>query len=116
MEKEIKTIIDHAAVAVNDINWYIRFFDRVFNMKVREYDGPEEKPKQVWLVGGIQLIASPDEVFARQDRCRHLGVDVSDMEECLKRAYGEFEAQEMPQGHNWIRVGDGLCIEVLQRN
>ena len=111
---EIKTAIDHAAVAVNDINWYIRFFDKAFNMKVRNYDGPEENPKQVWLLGGIQLIASPDEKFAKEDRCRHLGMNVSDPEACLKISYEEFGAEEMPQGHNWIRVGDGLCVEVLQ--
>ena len=110
----MKSAIDHSAVAVGDINWYIRFFDRAFGMKVREYDGPEDQPKQVWLIGGIQLIASPDEKFAEQDRCRHLGVNVSDRDECLKRAYEEFGAVEMKQGHNWIRVGDGLCVEVLE--
>ncbi|MEY8336823.1 VOC family protein [Lachnospiraceae bacterium 62-35] len=109
----MKSMIDHAAVAVNDINWYIRFFKRAFDMEVREYDGPKENPKQVWMTGGVQLIASSEEAFASQDRCRHLGIAVSDKEECLKRAYEEFDAQEMPQGHNWVRVGDGLCVEVL---
>ncbi len=113
MEKEIVSVFDHAAVAVNDIQWYIRFFERAFGMKVKAYDGPEESPKQVWLTGGIQLMAFPDEKFAKQDRCRHVGINVSDREECLQRAYEEFGAEELPQGHNWIRVGDGLCVEVL---
>jgi predicted enzyme related to lactoylglutathione lyase len=107
-----KSYCEHVAVRVKDIGWHIRFFGEVFGMTLRKVDGAEEFPKQVWTIGGVLLISDPD--FAGPEgRIAHLGIMVEDLEAALDEAYVRGAAQ-MPQGRNWIRLPDGLCIEVMQ--
>lgn len=104
-------IVDHAAIFVNDIKWYMDFFARVLNMPVKEIDGDPAAPNQAWLEGGIQLIAKPG--FSEPEgRMAHIGITVEDAEAVLERAYRS-GVTELPQGRNWIRLPDGLCLEIL---
>ena len=65
----------------------------------------------MWLDGGLQLVAAPD-FNAEEGRCAHLGINVEDLDACLKEAYAR-GVRELPKGHNWIELPDGLQIEVM---
>jgi catechol 2,3-dioxygenase-like lactoylglutathione lyase family enzyme len=108
-----RSYVEHVAVRVKDIQWHIRFFREVLGMPIRETDGPRDDPKQVWTVGGVQLMADPG--FAGPEgRLAHLGVMTEDLEAVLAEAYRREGVTAMPQGRNWLALPDGLCVEVIQ--
>jgi catechol 2,3-dioxygenase-like lactoylglutathione lyase family enzyme len=107
-----KSYVEHVAVRVKDIHWHIRFFREVLGMTVRQTDGPADDPAQYWSLGGMQLIA--DLGFeGPEGRLAHLGIMVEDLEEALQAAQA-FGVSEMPQGRNWLRLPDGLAVELMQ--
>jgi glyoxylase I family protein len=108
-----KSYVDHVAVRVKDIDWHIRFFRDALGMPIREVDGPSDNPRQVWTVGGVQLVADHD--FAGPEgRLAHLGVMTEDLDAVLAEAYAWEGVKPMPQGRNWLALPDGLCVEVIQ--
>ncbi|MGB3274825.1 MAG: VOC family protein [Castellaniella sp.] len=107
--------VDHVAVRVKDIAWNIRFFEEVLDMPVRETDGPREAPRQVWLKGGVQLIASPDmaeQAAQAQPWIAHVAIRVKGMETALARA-ADWAVTALPQGPNWLRTPDGIALELF---
>lgn len=113
MAYQKKSYVEHVAVRVKDIDWHIRFFREALGMPIREVDGPRDNPKQVWTIGGVQLMADPD--FARSEgRLAHLGVMTEDLDAALAEAYTWEGVAAMPQGRNWLALPDGLCVEVIQ--
>ncbi|ACR31359.1 VOC family protein [Burkholderia glumae] len=107
-----RAYLEHVAVFVRDIHWHIRFFEDVFGMTMREVDGTAEAPRQYWTLGGMQFIGMPD--FAQPEgRLAHLGIMCEDLEAALAAAR-RYEVQPMPQGPNWLRLPDGLAIELIQ--
>ena len=107
-----KAYLEHVAIRVKDIHWHIRFFDEVLGMTLRQVDGTLENPRQYWTLGGMQFISSPD--FAGPEgRLGHLGVMCEDLEAALA-ATQSFGVTEMPQGRNWLRLPDGLAVELMQ--
>lgn len=104
--------LEHVAIWVNDIHWHIRFFENVLGMTMREVDGPVDAPRQYWTLGGLQFIHAPEHE-GPEGRLAHLGVMCEDLEAALAaaRSYG---VSEMPQGRNWLRLPDGLAIELIQ--
>lgn len=112
MTHEIRSYLEHVAVRVKDIGWHVRFFREVLGMSARRVDGSADAPRQVWTVGGMQFIADPD--FADPEgRLAHLGVMTEDVDAALAAAQA-WGVTEMPQGRNWIRLPDGLAVELLQ--
>ncbi|MBV5342820.1 VOC family protein [bacterium] len=107
-----KSYVEHVAVLVRDINWHIRFFKDVLGMSLREVQGPEDDPQQVWTIGGIQLIADPD-FNGPEGRLAHLGIMTEDLEQALHAAQA-WGVKEMPQGRNWLALPDGLVVELIQ--
>jgi catechol 2,3-dioxygenase-like lactoylglutathione lyase family enzyme len=108
-----RSYVEHVAVRVKDLQWHIRFFRDALGMTIRAVDGAVDDPKQVWIVGGIQLIADPG--FAGPEgRLAHLGVMADDLEAALVAAYAWEGVKAMPQGRNWLQLPDGLCVEVMQ--
>jgi catechol 2,3-dioxygenase-like lactoylglutathione lyase family enzyme len=107
-----KAYLEHVAIWVNDIQWHIRFFEDVLGMTMREVDGTREAPRQYWTLGGLQFIHSPG-FEGPEGRLGHLGVMCEDLEAALAaaRPYG---VSEMPQGRNWLRLPDGLAVELIQ--
>jgi catechol 2,3-dioxygenase-like lactoylglutathione lyase family enzyme len=106
-----RAYLEHAAIRVRDLEWHIGFFRDVLGMTLRD-DRRGETPSQVWTVGGVQLIADPD--FAGPEgRLAHLGIMVEDEAAVLREA-AEWGVTALPQGPNWLRLPDGLCIEILQ--
>lgn len=107
--------VDHVAVRVADIDWNIRFFEAVLGMPVREVDGPPEAPRQVWLEGGIQLIAAPGTDAGpepSQPWIAHIAVRVSSVEDTLARA-AQWPVSVLPQGPHWLRTPDGIALELF---
>lgn len=111
MAYENRAYLDHMAIFVKDIQWSISFFRDVFHMSVVRSTGSPENPDQVWLDGGIQLVSMPD-WDAEEGRSAHLGINVEDLDSCLAEAYAR-GVRELPKGHNWIELPDGLQIEVM---
>lgn len=107
-----RSYVEHVAIRVKDIQWHLRFFREVLGMTIREVDGAAEAPKQVWTIGGIQLMADPD-FTGPEGRLAHLGVMTEDLEAALAAAKA-FNVRELPQGRNWLALPDGLCVEVIQ--
>jgi catechol 2,3-dioxygenase-like lactoylglutathione lyase family enzyme len=112
MKTPAKAYLEHVAVWVRDIHWHIKFFHDVLGMTLREVDGTPENPRQYWTLGGMQFIAKPD--FAGPEgRLGHLGVMCEDLEAAIAAAH-KFGVTEMAQGRNWLRLPDGLAVELIQ--
>lgn len=108
-----RSYVEHVAIRVRDIGWHIRFFREVLGMRIREVDGPADSPRQVWTIGGIQLVADP--AFAGSEgRLAHLGVMTEELEAVLAEAHAWDGVRALPQGRNWLALPDGLCVEVIQ--
>lgn len=107
-----KAYFEHVAFWVKDIHWHIRFFRDVLGMTMREVDGTPEEPRQYWTLGGMQFMAKPD-FDGPEGRLGHLGVMCEDLEAALAAAQA-FGVTEMPQGRNWLRLPDGLALELIQ--
>ena len=107
-----KAYLEHVAIWVKDIYWHIRFFEQVFGMTMREVDGPREEPRQYWTLGGLQFISDPLHE-GPEGRLAHLGVMCEDLEGALAAAQ-PFGVTEMSQGRNWLRLPDGLAVELIQ--
>lgn len=107
-----KAYLEHVAIFVRDIHWHIRFFHNVLGMTLRQVEGTLENPKQYWTLGGMQFIAKPD-FQGPEGRLAHLGVMCEDLEIALAAAQA-FGVTEMPQGRNWLRLPDGLAVELMQ--
>jgi catechol 2,3-dioxygenase-like lactoylglutathione lyase family enzyme len=111
MAYEKKSYLQHTAVYVRDIKWHIRFFEEALGMPVRNAQGPEGDPEQVWTVGGVQLVSDPD-FEGPEGRMAHLGIVTEDLDAALEEVY-KWGAEEMPQGHNWFTLPGGLAIELM---
>lgn len=107
-----RAYVEHVAVWVRDIHWHIRFFHDVLGMAMREVDGTPENPKQYWTLGGMQFMADPGFV-GPEGRLGHLGVMCEDLEAALAAA-APFGVGTMPQGRNWLKLPDGLVVELIQ--
>ena len=112
MSTPTKAYVEHVAIWVRDIHWHIRFFHDVLGMTMREAQGPAENPAQYWTLGGMQFMAKPD-FDGLEGRLGHIGVMCEDLEAALEAAAG-FGVTTMPQGRNWLRLPDGLCVELIQ--
>jgi catechol 2,3-dioxygenase-like lactoylglutathione lyase family enzyme len=107
-----RAYLEHVAIWVKDIQWHIGFFENVLGMTMREVDGTREEPRQYWTLGGLQFISAPQHEGS-EGRLAHLGVMCEDLEAALAAAQA-FGVTEMPQGRNWLRLPDGLAVELIQ--
>jgi len=112
MAYEKTSFLQHTAIYVKDIQWYVRFFTEALGMPVRNIQGDESDPKQVWTIGGMQFVAAKD-FQGPEGRMAHLGIVTEDLEAALEQVY-QWGAIEQPQGHNWFALPDGLVIELMQ--
>lgn len=112
MAYQKKSYMEHTAVRVKDIKWYLRFFQEALGMPIRDFHGSENDPSQAWTIGGIQLISDPN-FDGTEGRLGHLGIMTEDLEGALEEVY-KWDVTELPQGRNWVKLPDGLCIEIMQ--
>lgn len=114
MRYQGKSFVEHTAIYVKDLEWHICFFEEVFGMPVLHQTRTNENLRQVWLSGGIQINEATD-FDAQEGRLAHLGIMTDDLSQCLEAAYERgVTTMSEGQGRNWIRLPDGLCIEVMQ--
>lgn len=108
-----KSYVEHTAVTVQDIDWSVRFFVQVFGMSVTRQKENHGHLSQVWLDGGIQLVASPeDPAFGRP---HHLGIVVQDFS-AVRRDMLRWEGVHPMEGkpEKWLQLPDGLVLELFQ--
>ncbi len=108
-----RTFVEHTAIRVKDIRWYVRFFCEALGMQINSVDGSADDPKQVWLLGGLQLISDP-KFEGPEGRLAHLGIMTENLEKALEKVY-KWGVTELPQGRNWFVLPDGLSVELLQK-
>lgn len=111
--KKKASYLEHAAVTVRDIEWSIRFFEDVLGMEVIRRQETEGKLSQVWLRGGIQLIAAPESYEA--GRGHHLGIVVENFKKTLSEMLsceGVHGMEGKPE--KWVELPDGLVLELFQ--
>lgn len=107
-----RSYLEHVAVRVKDIDWHIRFFKDVLGMTMREETRAGQTPRQVWTIGGLQLMSDAD-FNGPEGRLAHLGIMTEDLEAALAEA-AAWGVSELPQGRNWLALPDGLQIELMQ--
>jgi len=112
MAYQRRSYLEHIAIRVKDIQWHIRFFKEALGMSLRSVDGPGDHPKQVWTIGGLQLVSDPN-FEGPEGRVAHLGIMAEDLEGALEEVY-KWSVTQMPQGRHWFALPDGLIIELLQ--
>ena len=108
-----QSYLEHAAVTVADIQWSMKFFSNVLGMTETRRKEKDGQLQQVWLKGGIQLVAGPDNPTAGQGH--HLGIVVEDFHETLAEilAYeGVHPIEGKPE--KWVQLPDGLVLELFQ--
>ncbi len=102
--------IHHAAYYTGELDWYIRFFGQVFGMEAEKQRTGADGLREVWLFGGIQLCETA-EAPNGDGRAAHLCLIVDDLEAAREKALamgcGAMEK------HHWIRLPDGLCVELF---
>ncbi|MCD2172196.1 VOC family protein [Rhizobium sp. C4] len=103
--------VEHTAFFVRDIVPLIDFFAEVLGMGVTKLDGDPSAPSQVWLQGGIQLIAAPD--FAGPEgRFGHLGIVCKDVPAAIAAARAR-GAVSTAKGDHWLLLENGILLELL---
>jgi catechol 2,3-dioxygenase-like lactoylglutathione lyase family enzyme len=112
MENATKGYMEHSAIFVKNMNWHIDFFEKVFGMGIRSKSMSGDKIGQVWLYGGIQL-SFKENFDGDAGGFNHLGIMVEDLDGAVAEAY-RWGVSEMPQGRNWVRLPEGICIEIMQ--
>lgn len=105
--------LEHAAVTVADIEWSLNFFQTVLGMTETRRKEKDGVLQQVWLKGGLQLVAAPEDSAA--GRGHHLGIVVQDFKAALQEmlAYeGVHPLAGKPE--KWVQLPDGLVLELFQ--
>jgi len=113
-EPGTRAYVEHVAVWVRDLEWHVRFFAEVFAMHVRAVDVADGgRTTQCWTVGGLQLMVLDHEATAPVHPVAHLGIMCEDRDAAVDRALA-LGAQSLPHGRHWLRLPEGLVVEVLQ--
>ncbi len=108
-----QSYLEHAAVTVDDIHWSMEFFSRILGMTETRRKEENGELKQVWLRGGIQLIASPENSCT--GRGHHLGIVVENFQETLKEMLAYEGVHAIPgKPEKWVQLPDGLTLELFQ--
>ncbi|VVU48774.1 glyoxalase/bleomycin resistance protein/dioxygenase [Burkholderia anthina] len=87
------------------------YLEHVLGMTMREIDGMREAPRQYWTRGGLQFISAPRHE-GTEGRLAYPGVMCEDIEAAIAAAQA-FGVTELPQGRNWLRLPDGLVVELI---
>ena len=103
--------LEHAAIHVRDIAFHVAFFRDVLGMTATKVDGDPAAPQQVWLLGGLQLIADPS-FTGPEGRCAHLGIVCADVPKAIEAALAN-GARSTAKGAHWLELPDGLMLEFL---
>lgn len=103
--------LEHVALHVRDIAFHLAFFREVLDMTITQVDGDPQSPRQVWLLGGLQLIADPA-FEGPEGRLAHLGIVCADVPAAIAAARAR-GARSTDKGEHWLELPDGLLLEFL---
>lgn len=113
--------VDHVAIRVRDLQWFLDFFQNTLGMEVTLTDPAGMDPaqglegiNQIW-VGGIQLQRADAFEAEGPDKAQmsHFGIVLKDVEGTLEKVYaidGIKQAEGKPR--NWFVLPDGPMIEL----
>ncbi len=103
--------LDHVAFTVRDIAPHLAFFRDVLGMTVTKQDDGPDRLRQVWLLGGLQIVEDAD-FSGPEGRFAHLGLICADVPAAIigARAHG---GRSTEKGAHWIEMPDGLLLEFL---
>ena len=76
--------VEHAAYYVNQMDWYLNFFQQVFQMQVQKQRQGADGLREVWLEGGVQLCETTAPAL-EDGRCAHLCLIVEDLEQAREK-------------------------------
>lgn len=102
--------VDHVALEVSRLAWYVALFEAVFSMTVTAEGSGE--PRQVWLDGGLQLIERPDEPPAG-GALAHVAIAVADRDETAA-ALARRGCAQIGRGPSWWSLGGQLVVELVE--
>jgi glyoxylase I family protein len=106
-----RAYLEHTAFRVKNIRWHIRFFETVFGWKVRQIEGDEANPRQVWI-GGTQLMAAPD-FDGTEGRVNHVGVRCENVDNAIAAAFTFDGVSHLDKGRQWLVLPEGFIVELL---
>ncbi len=101
--------LDHVALYVSQMAWYIDLFEAVFGMEVTAEDGGA--PRQVWLDGGLQLVERND-VPSAGGVLAHVALAVEDRAQ-VTAALARRGCVELERGPSWWSLGGELVVELV---
>ena len=108
-----KSYLEHAAVTVEDMKQSVDFFTNALGMKITRTKDENGKLKQVWLDGGLQLVAL--EKGEKPKAAHHLGIVVNDYDAVLKELLS-YEGVTHIDGKpdKWLKLPNGITLELFQ--
>ena len=110
----MKSRIHHAALLVENYQWYVDFFQDVFHMTIARTAG-ERPNRQLWFHEGIQINVLPQgpEVFPENCACDHisLGVDI-DPVAAAQQAIQHGCRKAEGKGEHWFVLPNGVMMEL----
>jgi len=109
-----KNWVEHTAIRVKDLAWYLDFFQNAVGLSITEVQGDEKNPVQVWI-GGLQLTVDPDYISRdyTEERGWHIGINVEDVPAVMQRACSSEGVTPFPGKDHWFVLPDGLVIELV---
>lgn len=102
--------LHHIALNVDDLEWYIDFFQKVFHMEIRKITGAAPSRK-VWFTEGVQL----NECFDLLSACGiydHIAFAVPNIEETVKAAL-QMGCTSLSNKEHWFALPNGQLIELI---
>lgn len=101
--------LDHVALYVSQLAWYVDLFEAVFDMAVTEVDAG--CPRQVWLDGGLQLVERND-APPPAGILAHVALAVEDREQ-VTAALAHRGCVGLERGTSWWSLRGELVIELV---
>jgi len=107
-----KTIFDHVALEVNDINGTVDLFRDVFGFSIEKYAGNLDCPQKVWFRENLQLNKTDSVIVKKGGFFNHLALKVSNKDKVIEDLL-KHSGKQTSDGPNWILMPDGLYFEIL---
>ena len=108
-----RACLEHVAIHVKDMDWHIRFFNEVFGMPVTLSFDESGETRQVWLLGGLQLIANTDFDETHIGPLAHIAIQCEAPSLVVTSAHS-WGISSLPDRCDWLQLPQGLVIECVQ--
>ena len=115
MNSKSSSFVEHVAIRVYDMKWYVKFLTEVLGMSVvKTTTGPGDI-ENVWLNGGIQLISQPDPLD--KNIVEHLCIVTENLEAVMQKMDALDQVTRIPNKPigTWVRLPDGLVLELFEQ-